>query len=49
MSFLEKIHTGYDNIKTHKLDMVVYVLNPSTLEAKTRLVSEFEVNLLKVG
>lgn len=48
MSSLEKIHTGYDNIKTHKLDMVAYVLNPSTLEVKTRLVSEFEVSLLKV-
>lgn len=48
MSSLEKIHIGYDNIKTHKLDMVAYVLNPSALEAKTRPVSEFEVSPLKV-
>lgn len=48
MSSLEKIHIGYDNIKNHKLDMVAYVLNLSTLETKTRLISEFEVSLLKV-
>lgn len=48
MSSLEKIHIGYENIKNHKLDMVAYVLNPSTLETKTRLISEFEVSLLKV-
>lgn len=46
MSSLEKMHIGY-NIKTHKLGIVVHVLNLSTLEAKTRLISGFEANLLK--
>lgn len=49
MSSLEKIHIGYDNIKTHKLDMVAFVLNPVLWRQRQGWSLEFEVSLLKVG